>query len=287
MSHPTLLAEQRHGRRLRIFLLTTTLVVAFMAAMAAKASATLGIQTANIPAGDPTPQKYTLLRDGLPVMPLPKGNPFILVPGEDENYGPPTGTYVWKAQPAPGWKVTAIECVHYNTAVSPPVAVAPRPGEFTYDVANGQVTVDHIVSNDGISTNDDDQVCKFTNSKVSGGGSVTGSGISPTLPGGGGSTIKGPALLRVTAGKLFASVKISITRKSVIKGQLRWKGHVVGKARVEHKAGTWTVKVKLSDKWRRTFKRQGRKKVTLGLKVTVVGNNKATKTFTSSVIVRL
>jgi hypothetical protein len=284
MLEPTSAGAPRRGPRGRL-LLAAVLVLAFTGATASSAWATLGIQTFNNPAGDPTPQAYALLRDGQLVAGLPKGNPVTLIPGEDQNYGPPAGTYVWKAQPAAGWKVAAINCTHYVITSGKLVPVAPRPGEFTYDVANGQVTIDHRVIDDGNDTNDDDQVCAFTTSKVAGG--TVGSGVSPTLPGGGGSTIKGPALLRVTAGKFFASVKISIARKSVIKGQLRWKGHVVGSARVEHKAGTWTVKVKLSDKWRRTFKRQGRKKVTLGLKVTVVGNNKAKKTFTSSVIVRL
>ena len=76
--------------------------------------------------------------------------------------------------------------------------------------------------------------------------------------------------------------------ESTIKGTLVWKGNVVGSARVKKtKAGTYVVKVNLSKKWTKTFKRQGRKKVTLRLKLTVVGNNKATKSFSSGVIVRI
>jgi hypothetical protein len=283
MSHPTVLAEPTYDRRPRM-LAVAVLVVIFMAAMTATASATLGIQTFNNPAGDPTVQTYTLLRDGQPVTPLPKGNPFTLMPGEDQNYGPPTGTYVWKATPAQGWKVAAISCVHYVMNGSELVPVAPRAGEFTYDLANGQVTIDHRVIDDGNPNNDDDQVCAFTNSKVSASG---GSGVSPTLPGGGGSTIRGPSLLRVTAGKFFASAKISIGRQSVIRASLLYRNRVVGTARVEHKAGTYTVKVNLKKKYRERWRRQGRKRITLALKVTVVGNNRATKVFQSGVIVRL
>jgi hypothetical protein len=265
-------------------LAVAVLVVILMAAMAPKASATLGIQTFNDPAGDPTVQTYALLRDGQPVLGLPKGNPFTLVPGEDQNFGPPAGTYVWKAQPAPGWKVTAINCVHYVVSGGKLVPVAPRAGEFTYDLANGQVTIDHRVIDDGIDTNDDDQVCAFTNSKASAGG---GTGVAPTLPGGGGSTIRGPVLLRVTAGKFFASAKISIGRQSVIRASLLYGKHVVGTARVVHKAGTYTVKVHLKKKYRDRWRSQGRKRITLTLKVTVVGSNRATKVLQSRVIVRL
>src|SRR5215211_5873442 len=59
MSHPTLLADPRHDRRPRVFLLAG-LVVVLMAAMASKASATIEVQNYNDPAGDPTTFTYQL-----------------------------------------------------------------------------------------------------------------------------------------------------------------------------------------------------------------------------------
>src|SRR3954469_10467347 len=59
MSHPTVVADARYDRRPRVFMLAT-LVVLFMAAMAAKASATVEVQNYNDPAGDPTTFVYQL-----------------------------------------------------------------------------------------------------------------------------------------------------------------------------------------------------------------------------------
>ena len=56
MSH-TFLADAEHERRPRLFLLAG-LVVVFMAAMAAKASATIEVQNYLDPAGDPTTFTY-------------------------------------------------------------------------------------------------------------------------------------------------------------------------------------------------------------------------------------
>jgi hypothetical protein len=260
-------------------MLLALLVVVFMSAMAAQAWATLEIQSYNDPAGDGTPMTYRLLQgNGQPVgQEIP--DPFVLTEGEYRSFGPGPGTYIWKAVPPAGWKVADIQCANRNAADA-------DPGEFAVDVANGQVTVIH--------SQGEDQYCAFTNRKIAasggtGGGGGTGPGVAPTVPGGGAaSASKAPALLRVRAGTHYARATIRILRASTIKGQLRWKGHVVGTARVKKtKAGTYTIQVKLSKKWQRTFKRQGRKKVTLGLKVTVVGNNKATKVFTSGVIVRI
>jgi hypothetical protein len=283
MLEPTTVAGQRRGPRARL-LLVAVLVLAFTGATASSAWATLEIQSYNDPAGSQTVHTYSLLVDGQPAPGTNDAthkNPFTLLENEAKSFGPPAGTYTWKATPAAGWKVNAINCVRVDPATH---AVLPtRAGEFTVDVANGQVTIIHL--------KDEDEYCAFTNGKVSGGsGGGSGPGITPTLPGGGtsgASAAKGPALLRVTGGKLFASLKVSLGRQSVIKAQLLKSKKVVGTARVTHKAGTYTVKVFLKDKYRRAYRNKGLKKVTLTLKITVVGSNRATKVFRSGVVVRL
>jgi hypothetical protein len=275
MSHPTLLAEPRHDRRPRVFLLAG-LVVVFMAAMAAKASATIEVQNYTDPAGDPTEFTYQLFAASDPTRVLAFDT---LTDGGKRSFGPDPArygpTYTLHAALPPGWQTVDIQCVN-----------KPGGATFTYDLANSNVTLTpHKVN--------EDHYCAFTNRRVaaSGGGSGAGgagSGVTPTTPGGGASTSKAPALLRVRAGTHYATATVRIARASTIKGQLRWKGKIVGTARLKKtKAGTYTVKVTLAKKWQRTFKRQGRKKVTLTMRVTVVGDNKATKVFTSGVIVRL
>lgn len=281
MLEPTTVAGQRRGPRIRL-LLVAVLVLAFTGATASSAWATLEIQSYNNPAGSQTAHTYSLLVDGQPAPgtndPTHK-NPFTLLENEAKSFGPPAGTYVWKATPAAGWKVTAINCVRVDPVTQ---AVLPaRPGEFTVDVANGQVTISHL--------KDEDEYCAFTNGKASGGGG-SGTAITPTLPGGGtsgASAAKGPALLRVTAGRSFASLKVSIGRQSIINAKLLKGKKVVGSARVVRKAGTYTVKVFVKQKYRKAWRAKGLKKVTLTLRVTVLGSNRATKVFSSGVIVKL
>jgi hypothetical protein len=277
MSHPTLLADAKYDRRPRLFLLAG-LVVIFMAAMAAKASATIEVQNYNDPAGDPTTFTYQLIAASDPTRVLASD---VLGDGGKRSFGPDPAkygpTYTLHAVLPAGWQTVAINCEN-----------KPGSATFTPDLANSSVTISpHAVG--------EDHFCAFTNRKVSGPGAVGGGGagaapgVAPTTPGGGASTTsKAPALLRVFGGTHYASAKVRITRSSTIKATLLWKGKTVGTARLKKtKAGTYTIKVKLSKKWQRAFKRQGRKKVTLSLRVTVVGSNKATKKFSSGVIVRL
>jgi hypothetical protein len=258
--------------------LVALLVLAFMGVTASQAWATLEIQSYNDPAGDPTVQSYALLNsDGSLRGGLAK-NPFPLTAGERKSFGPPAGTYIWKAQPAAGWKVAAISCQNVD-----PVSGAPRParpGEFTVDVANGQVTIVHAAS--------EDQYCAFTNQKVSAAsGAGSNTGVSPTLPGVASAALKGPALLQVTRGLRFATAKVRISRQSIIKAQLLKGKKVVGTTRVTRNAGTHNIKVTLAKKYRQSYLRQGRKRVTLTLKVVVVGSNRSTKVFRYGVVVRL
>jgi hypothetical protein len=277
MSHPTLLAESRYDRRPRVFLLAT-LVVVFMAAMAAKASATIEVQNYNDPAGDPTTFQYQLFAASDPTRVLGSDT---LGDGAKRSFGPDPvrygTTYILHAVLPAGWQTVAIKCEN-----------KPGNATFSYDLANSSVTLGPHNNN-----TTEDHYCAFTNRKVSGPGAVTGggagSGVAPTTPGGGASsTSNAPVLLRVRGGTHYASATVRLGRPSTIKGTLVWKRNVVGSARVKKtKAGTYVVKINLSKKWAKTFKRQGRKKVTLSLKLTVVGNNKAKKTFSSGVIVRI
>jgi hypothetical protein len=282
MPHATPVATRKRGPRTRI-LLVAVLVLAFSGAMASNAWATLEIQSNNNPAGDPTLQTYALynsdgtLRGGL----KDNLNPFSLTEGERRSVGPPAGTYIWQAMPAAGWKVGDIQCFHVDPATGN--AIPTLPGEFAIDVAAGRVTINHA---DG-----QDEYCAFTNVKITAGGpSVgSGSGVSPTLPG----TVTGSlsqgktALLRVLGGLHYAKAQVRISRKSVIRLSLLKGKSVVGTARYTRKAGTPTLTVKLRDSYRRSLKRKGVKKVTLTLKITIVGSNKATKVFRYGVVVRV
>lgn len=263
-------------------LLMAFLVLAFMGASASQAWATLEIQSYNDPAGDPTLMSYMLLTAGQP-SPGVAPNPFVLTEGERKSFGPLPGSYTWKGLPPAGWKVAAINCQRVNPTTG--AVQAPRPGEFVVDLANGQVTVDH--------GKDEDQFCAFTNRKVSGSGSSPSgqgpsSGVSPTVPTSGPASVPvGTALLRVTTGRGFVSASVRISRRSVIKAQLLKGKRVVGTARVTREAGTHAVKVLLKTKDRRRFQRQGLKRITLTLKVVIVGSNGSTKVFRYGVVVRL
>jgi hypothetical protein len=275
MSHPTVLAEPTHDRRPRL-LAVCALVVAFMAVFAAKASATIEVQNYNDPAGDPTTFTYQLTAASDPTRVLASD---VLGDGGKRSFGPDPAkygpTYTLHAVLPAGWQTVAIQC-------------ANQPGSATFapDLANSSVTISGHTAGA-------DHYCAFTNRKITpgpgggGGGGGGNTGIAPTTPGGGSSAANTTALLRVRAGTHFASATVRIIRASTIKGTLLWKGKTVGTARVKKtKAGTYVLKVKLAKKWTKTFKRQGRKKVTLTLRVTVVGTNKATKTFSSGVIVK-
>jgi hypothetical protein len=287
MPHATPVATGRRGPRFRM-LLVAALVLAFSGAMASNAWATLEIQSNNNPAGDPTLQTYALynsdgtLRGGL----KDNLNPFTLTEGERRSVGPPAGTYIWQAVPAAGWKIGDIQCLHVDPSTGN--AIATLPGEFSIDVAAGRVTINHLEGND--------EYCAFTNVKIAsagsgGGGSGTGagSGVSPTLPG----TVTGSlsqgktALLRVIGGVHFAKAQVRISRKSTIRLTLLKGKKKVGTARYVRKAGTPTLTVRLRDSFRRSLKREGRTKVTLTLKITVVGSNHAKKTFSYGVVVQI
>jgi hypothetical protein len=285
MSDPRPLAEATSNRRTRALLLVG-LVAMFMAATAAKASATIEVQNYNDPAGDPTTFTYQLFGAD-PTTPLASD---LVGDGGKRSFGPDPATYgttyTLHAVLPSGWHTVDIQC-------------ANNPGTATFipDLANASVTIKGHQAGE-------DQYCAFTNRKGSGsvgggggggtggGGAVggAGSGVSPTVPGGSGSlsTSNAPRLLRVRGGMHYASFRVYLGRKSVIKAQLRKGKRVVGAKRVEHsKAGTYEHTVTLDKKWLRHYQQSGLKRVTLTLTIIVVGSNKATKVYSSRVIVRI
>jgi hypothetical protein len=241
------------------------LVVISFAVTAAPAAATVEIHSHNDPAGDPTVMGYRLQ----PPAPAAAID-FTLHDGEYKGFGPFEGVVVAQALPPAGWEVADIQCT------------GPNPAEFTIDVPNGRVTMQHGIS--------EDQICSFTNRRKSAsGGSSSGVTPAPSTPATGPSlaTPRGPALLGVKVGRGFAAATVRITRRSVIKTQL-WRGkRVVGTSRVVRKAGVYDVTVSIDPKVRRALRHDGRKRVQLTLRVVVVPQHGLTRVFRYRVLVRL
>ncbi|MDP9294943.1 MAG: hypothetical protein M3O90_11070 [Actinomycetota bacterium] len=271
MLETTSFKDRPPGHRHMVVLLAF-LVLTFLAAMAAEAGATLRIANHNDPAGDPTVITYRMESPTWALSPYD----FKLPDADYLSFMLPTGTYTASALLPPGWQVGDIQCV------------GPRPQDFHIDVANGRVTVTHGAN--------EEHICAFTNRKVSasggpGAGRAPAPGVAPSpaaneipkvvLP-------RKPALLGVTPGRGFVNATIRITRRSVIKARLLWRGaRVVGITRVVRKAGTHVVKVSLYRKTRRQLRRRGLKRVTLTLRIVVVERNGATLVFRHGVVVSL
>jgi hypothetical protein len=289
MSHPLLLAGAMLRRRSRVFLLAG-LVMVFMAVMTAGASATIEVQNYNDPAGDPATFTYQLFGADATTQLASD----TLGDGAKSSFGPDPSRYgnaytVHAVLPA-GWHTVDIQCMS-----------SPGTATFTPDLARGSVTIQ------GHDTGED-HYCAFTNSNGpasgagggggTGGGGSTGAGgaagsatgVSPTLPAGrlSNSTSKAPRLLRFRGRTHYALARVFIGRTSVIKAQLRKGKQVVGSKRVKHsKAGTYDIKVNLSKTWLRRYRQRGLKRITLTLRIAVVGANGATKVYGPRTIVRI
>jgi hypothetical protein len=232
---------------------------------AAEAGATVDVTNHNDPAGDPTLIAYRLF-------PPPPAAPidFTLHDGEYQGFGPFEGTVVVQVLLPAGWQVEDIQC----SGTTPQSA-------FAIDKANGRVTINHGIA--------DEQFCSFTNRRtaVPGGGS---SGVTPAPPPNLAGSIAipdKPALLHVKVGRRYADATIRITRRSVIKSQLLWHGHVVGTAREVRKPGTYDVTVSIRPSTVRRLRQQGRKRVTLTLRVVVVASRRPAHVFRYRVVVPL
>jgi hypothetical protein len=274
------IASHRNRSSRHRLLLLGLLIVAFMAATTADASATLEIQNDNDPTGDPTAITYRLTSAAVGQL-IPD---FSLVDGASRSFGPDPAKYgnlyIFQAIPPAGWRVESVVCKRIDPVTR--AELATRPGEFTVNLAAGTVTIDHLPN--------EDQYCTFTNSRVPTSGSSTApsTGVAPTPPGGAGRLLSTSAvLLRITRGRRFAAATIRISRRSVIRAQLLRGKHIVGSTKVTRAAGTRTVKVSLTRGAARGLTRQGRKQVALTLRIVVVGSNGVVDVIRHGVIVRL
>lgn len=259
------------GRRCRARTVPLALlIIAFVGATAANASATLRIASHNYPAGDPTPINYRLENPSWSASPFD----FVLRDGEDRAFGQPAGAYTARALLPPGWKVISIDCIGPD-----------RPGSFVIDVPNAQVTMNH---QDG-----DEQTCSFTNGKASASGAPSGSGvsgISPSPPAQELAKVKVPkrvALLGVRGRRGYAEVSLRLIRRSVIKLQLLRGTRVIARRQVRRRAGRRVVRIWVPASMRQRLRSQGRERVLLTLKLRVIDRSGRAKRFRYKVIVPL
>jgi hypothetical protein len=230
---------------------------------------TVQVTNQNDPAGDPTVVSYRLTP--------PSGAPpidFALHDTESKGFGPFAGPVVVQALLPAGWRVEHIECRGFNLN-----GHATQANVFTIDEAHGTVTMQHAV--------DDEQFCTFTNGKASSDGGS--SGVTPSPPanlGGSAPPPKKIALLAVKVKRGYAIATVHLIRRSMVTTRLRWHGRVIGRSRVVRKAGTYDFTVSIRPEVRRAFKRQGRKRVALELRVAVVEKRtKAKRAFHFRVLV--
>jgi hypothetical protein len=244
----------------------------FFALAAPAAHATLRVANYNDPTGDPTQITYRLTRSDGTVFPT-----FTLGDGINRSFGVATGFTYTLQMVSPGWQAENIQCAGLSQS------------DFTVDKVHNQVTMVH-----GTAPGQDvEQTCTFTNGRVSstggtGGGSPS-SGVSPSVPASELPRVtlpRGPAVVHVSAGRGFATAKVRLSRRSVVRCQLMRGKRVLASKRVTHSAGTYPCTVRLSSRTRRALRAQGLKKTTLTLKV-VVAAGKATHVFRYRVIVKL
>jgi len=255
------------GRRLRgRVLLLSAALLALSAAAPSMAAATLRTHNVNDPAGDVTPMTYRLSGETFT-------QDFQLAGDEDRSFGPAAGVYTIQASPAPGWRVADIQCVGAN------------PSVFQIDVPNGRVIVNHTATAE--------DTCTFTNRRVTASGGTTTPGTSGVAPTPSPSELpkvsipKKIALLKVNAGRRFASATVRLPQRSVIRAQLLRGTRVVGTSRVVRAAGTRTVRVNLTRAMVRLLSRQGSTaRLTLRVVVVPVGK-KAGQVFRFGVRIKL
>jgi hypothetical protein len=243
------------GRRMRgrVFVLSAALLV-LSAAAPSMAAATLRTHNVNDPAGDVTAMTYRLSGGTFT-------EDFQLAGDADTSFGPAAGVYTIQAFPAPGWRVGDIQCVGAN------------PSVFQIDVPNGRVIVNHTATAE--------DTCTFTNRRVTASGRTAGTstpGVAPTPSPSELSKVSIPkktALLKVNAGRRFASATARISQRSVIKAQLLRGSRVVATTRVVRAAGSPTVRINLNRATVRLLRRQG-STARLTLRVVVVPVGKKT-----------
>lgn len=271
MADITTLGSHRRDPRHR-FAVVAVLVVAFMAAMAAEASATVRFEHHTDPAGDPAVFTYNLLRDTEQV----KSTAQLSGSGAYASFGPGPGTWIMQAVPPAGWRVAAIRCVEGAVENGP---------KFQIDVARGRVTVQHVGT--------EHQVCAFTSTRItaSGGGSGSGAttgvaptpvfiGTNPTLP-------ARSAVSRVTPGRRSATATVRLARRAVIRATLLNGRRVLATRRIQRAAGVHRLQVTVPRAVARRLRAQGKTRATLRLRVVIVERGGTTRVFNTRVRVRL
>ena len=281
MAEITTLPVRRRDPGHRIALVAV-LVVAFVATLAAEASATVRFEHHTDPAGDRTPFTYQLARPDGTVTDTTQ----LTDPGFS-SYGPGPGTWVMQAQSAPGWRVAAINCVASNEA-NP--GVESQQGILNVDVANGRVTINHALP--GPDPTKNHHVCAFTHARI--GASPSGSsggtrGVAPTPIFGAGSAVRPAtsAVSRVVGGTRSATATVRLAKRSIVKATLLNGRRTVGASRVVQNAGVYRVKVNVPRKEMRRLRAGGRTSRTLRMRVVIAEQGGATKVFNLGVRVRL
>jgi hypothetical protein len=259
-----------HGRTILRVAVLAALAVAGSGAMAQGAGATVIIQNHSDPAGDPALFSYHV--------DLPKGPAdFQLRDGEDKGFGSFMGSVVATAHPPAGWTVADIRCTGSD------------PAAFAIDVPHGRVSMQHKAT--------DEQICSFTNRRTAPpnpgapGAPPAAPGVAPAPPANIAPKVapaRKAAVLQVFARRRAAIARVNLARRSVIKGQLLWRGRPVGVSRVVRQRGTYDLTVRLRRDALRQLRRGGRNRVTLTLAVVVAPRpGGAATVFRSGVIVRL
>jgi hypothetical protein len=267
---------RRRRRALRSTLLAA-IVLAGSGALAQGAGATILIQNHTDPAGAPEPFSYHLdLPSGLPPV------DFQLRDGGDRSFGPFGGQAMVTEHPPAGWHVADIRCVGQS------------PADFAPDVPNGRVTIQHHI--------EAEQICAFTNrpgpaptpappgAVPAPTSSSPAPGLAPAPPTSAVPLItprRKAAVVRVIPRRRGATARVDIVRRSVIKTQLLWHGRVVGISRVVRPKGTYDVTVRLQPNVARTLQRQGRKRVTMAVRMVVAPRPGSPSVFRYGVIVPL
>lgn len=250
--------------------LLALVAAALMLASAGPAHATVRIQAHSDPASDSAEFLYRIQRPA-PTAPVDFG----LRDGQAANFGPFEGTVTVQALGPADWQVADIQCV------------GPRPGDFTIDLANETVTFPHQRS--------DEQTCSFTHRRrpapgAPESGPILGQGIAPSPPATEFRSIvlpRRPSVLNIRGERGFVVVRVRLTKRSVVRAQLLWRGRVVGLARVVKGPGIYDVTPPLNRRTLHTLRHRGVKRVTVGLRVVVVQLPGATYVFRHGVRVRV
>jgi hypothetical protein len=237
-----------------------------------QAGATVLVQNHTDPAGDPAVFSFHLdLPGGLPPVDFELGD------GQEGGFGPFAGQAVVVELPPMGWHVADIRCV------------GPSPAGFGIDVPAGRVTVQHGIT--------DEQICSFTNrrnpsppspSPPEASPAPSSPGIAPAPPTSALSQIVAPrraVLSAVVPRRRGATARVVLVKPSLVKTQLLWRGRVIGKSRVVRPAGMYDVTVRMRPSVVRRLRHEGRRRVTLTIRMVVVPRTGGTTTVLRSRVI--